>query len=56
MEFLHLSGFLWVAWVRGFLIQVGSFWDARASTSGYWIWRKLLKYISLVTNFIRAEV
>ncbi|KAL9293603.1 putative RNA-directed DNA polymerase [Arabidopsis thaliana] len=48
---------LWVDWVNRHLIRGGSFWAVKNNTSsGSWIWRKMLKYRQLAKEFHRVEV
>lgn len=55
-KILTNSGFLWVAWVRHYLLRHGSFWDVKETMLGSWIWRKLLKLRPLAAKFIRMEL
>lgn len=54
-KLFSLSGSLWVAWTREFLLKASSHWDAKEN-KGSWIWRKLLKLRPLAYEFIRYEV
>ncbi|XP_010431281.1 PREDICTED: uncharacterized protein LOC104715586 [Camelina sativa] len=48
---------LWLDWLRAYLLNKGSFWSIKANTtSGSWMWRKLLKYRDLAVKFGRYEV
>ncbi|XP_013713276.1 uncharacterized protein LOC106416947 [Brassica napus] len=48
---------LWVRWIHCYLIRKGSFWSvSNTTTSGSWVWRKLLKHRELATQFLRMEV
>nr|VDD57762.1 unnamed protein product [Brassica oleracea] len=48
---------LWVRWIHCYLIRKGSFWSVSSTTtSGSWVWRKLLKHRELATQFLRMEV
>ena len=48
---------LWVRWVQCYLIRQGSFWSIKESTSsGSWVWRKLLKLRGLAKEFLKKEV
>ena len=51
-----LSGFLWVAWVGAELFGGGSFWDAKDSNKGSWLWRKLLKLRPEASKFMKIDV
>ncbi|KAG7578003.1 Reverse transcriptase domain [Arabidopsis thaliana x Arabidopsis arenosa] len=54
---LSAKGSLWVDWVQTNLIRRGSFWAVKNNTSsGSWIWRKLLKYRDKAKEFHRVEV
>lgn len=48
---------LWVRWVQCYLVRKGSFWSIKENTSsGSWVWRKLLKLRSLAKQYIKKEV
>lgn len=48
---------LWVKWVQCYLIRKGSFWSIKETTSsGSWVWRKLLRLRDLAKQFFRMEV
>ncbi|KAL0856009.1 hypothetical protein Bca101_061162 [Brassica carinata] len=48
---------LWVRWVQCYLIRKSSFWSIKEITSsGSWVWRKLLKLRSLAKQYIKKEV
>ena len=48
---------LWVRWVQCYLIRKGSFWSIKENTSsGSWVWRKLLKLRGLAKQYIKKEV
>lgn len=48
---------LWVCWVQCYLIRKSSFWSIKEDTSsGSWVWRKLLKLRSLAKQYIKKEV
>lgn len=48
---------LWVNWVRETLLRNASFWSVRSnSTSGSWMWRKILKYRPTARPFHKVEV
>ncbi|KAG7543595.1 Reverse transcriptase zinc-binding domain [Arabidopsis thaliana x Arabidopsis arenosa] len=48
---------LWVNWVKRYLVRKDSFWAVKEkTTSGSWIWRKLLKYRELAQRFYKVEV
>lgn len=54
---LSANSSLWVRWVNKYLIRKGSLWNANEkSVVGSWMWKKLLKYISLAQSFTRVEV
>jgi len=54
---LSAKGSLWVDWIKMHLIRGGSFWAVReTSSSGSWIWRKLLKYRETAKRFHKVEV
>ena len=45
---------LWVKWLHCYLIRKGSFWSVKCNTSsGSWIWRKLLKLRDLAQQFLK---
>ncbi|KAG7579708.1 Reverse transcriptase domain [Arabidopsis thaliana x Arabidopsis arenosa] len=48
---------LWVNWVRKNLIRNGNFWSIRGNTSsGSWMWRKILKYRDKARPLHKMEV
>ena len=48
---------LWVRWIHCYLFKKGSFWSVSSTTtSGSWVWRKLLKHRELATQFLHMEV
>ncbi|CAA7032183.1 unnamed protein product [Microthlaspi erraticum] len=48
---------LWVNWIKAYLIQHETFWSLKLSTStGSWMWRKLLKYRDKARRFFKMEV
>jgi len=48
---------LWVDWVKKHLIRDGSFWAVKDNTtSGSWMWRKMLKYREQAKMFHKVEV
>ncbi|XP_010451229.1 PREDICTED: uncharacterized protein LOC104733344 [Camelina sativa] len=54
---LSAKGSLWVNWVHRHLIRTGSFWaEQNTTTTGSWIWRKLLKYRTIAKQFYRVQV
>jgi len=50
------SGSFWVAWTKQNLMRHNSFWSTPNTTTGSWIWRKLLKLRDDIRPFIRADV
>ena len=51
------SNSLWIKWLRLYLLRKGSFWSIKESTTlGSWMWKKLLKYRVLASNFVKTEV
>lgn len=48
---------LWVKWIHKYLIRKGSFWSVKESTTtGSWMWRKILKTRDAARSFHRMEV
>ena len=48
---------LWVQWVQCYLIRKGSFWSIKETTSsGSWIWKKLLRLRAVAKQYFRMEV
>lgn len=48
---------LWVRWIQCYLIRKNSFWSIKETTSsGSWVWRKLLKLRNTAKQFIKKEV
>ncbi|KAG7540795.1 Endonuclease/exonuclease/phosphatase superfamily [Arabidopsis thaliana x Arabidopsis arenosa] len=48
---------LWVTWVHKTLLRNASFWSVSGnSTSGSWMWRKILKYRPTARPFHKVEV
>lgn len=48
---------LWVSWVQCYLIRKSSFWSIKGDTSsGSWVWRKLLKLRDLAKQYLKKEV
>ena len=48
---------LWVRWIHCYLIRKNSFWSIKENTSsGSWVWRKLLNLRGLAKQFLRKEV
>lgn len=46
-----------VRWIHCYLIRKGSFWSIRSTSStGSWVWRKLLKLRDMANRFIQMEV
>lgn len=45
-----------MAWTRHVLMKNESFWDVKLTTSGSWIWRKLLRLRDIAYPFIRVEI
>lgn len=50
------SASLWVAWTRHYLLRHSSYWDAKGSSKGSWIWHKLLKLRGLAYQFLSKEI
>lgn len=48
---------LWVNWIKAYLLRHGSFWTIQLTTStGSWMWRKLLKYRDKAKAFFKMDV
>ena len=47
---------LWVQWVKQYLLRHDTFWDAKDTVIGSWVWRKLLRYRPLAKQFIRMNI
>lgn len=48
---------LWVKWIQMYLIRKGSFWTVKEnSTSGSWMWRKILRTRETAKSFHRVGV
>ncbi|XP_009125375.2 uncharacterized protein LOC103850384 [Brassica rapa] len=48
---------LWVRWIQCYLIRKNSFWSIKENTSsGSWVWKKLLKLRGLAQQFLRKEI
>lgn len=48
---------LWVRWVKRYLIRKGSLWQTKDNSSlGSWIWKKVLKYRNLASEFTWVEI
>ena len=52
----YRKDFIWVAWVREFLLRQGSIWNARTPSRCSWSWRKILQLRDRVRPFIRHQV
>ena len=50
------SNSLWVRWIEANLLKRRSFWSIKHTSSGSWIWRKLLKYRAVASSFFQVEV
>ncbi|WZZ42924.1 hypothetical protein YC2023_039183 [Brassica napus] len=47
---------LWGDWARHYLLRGETFWDARDTGLGSWVWRKLLQLKPLAKRFIRMTI
>jgi len=47
---------LWGKWIEANLLKRRSFWSIKHSSSGSWIWRKLLKYREVASSLFKVEV
>lgn len=47
---------LWTVWVRRYLLQNDTLWDAKDTNLGSWVWKKYLSFPSLAKEFIRMDV
>lgn len=56
MTLVLYVGSLWVAWVGEELLRGGSFWDAKDTNKGSWLWPKLLHLRPEVSRFFRSEL
>lgn len=56
LELFSLSGSLWVAWTRHYLLRYNSLWDVKEGTRGSWIWYKLFKISDHVSQFIKFDI
>lgn len=51
------SDSLWVSWISSMIIKQKSFWTTKEDTStGSWMWRKLIKYRDKAKQFHKVEV
>lgn len=50
------SSSLWGGWTRHYLLKEETFWDAKDTSLGSWVWRKLLKLKSLAKGFLRMNI
>ncbi|KAL1208778.1 hypothetical protein V5N11_009295 [Cardamine amara subsp. amara] len=50
-----LSGSLWVAWMKHYLLIYRSFWDVKEGTQGSWVWRKLHKLHDQAYRFLIVQ-
>lgn len=50
------AGSLWVSWVKKHLIRDRCFWNADFSTTGSWIWRRLVKLRVLARPFVFCSI
>ena len=47
---------LWGDWVKKYLLRGETFWDAKDTGLGSWVWRKLLRLKPLVKGFLRMDI
>lgn len=47
---------LWGDWARHYLLRGETFWDARDTGLGSWVWRKLLQLKPLAKRFLRMTI
>ncbi|XP_022566691.2 uncharacterized protein LOC111210528 [Brassica napus] len=54
---LSSNSYMWVRWIKRYLIRKNSFWLVKDSTTlGYWMWKKILKYRAMAMRFMKVEV
>lgn len=47
---------LWSEWVHHYLLRGDTFWDAKETGLGSWVWRKLLRLKALAQRFLRMDI
>ncbi|KAG2247781.1 hypothetical protein Bca4012_089028 [Brassica carinata] len=47
---------MWGDWVKKYLLRGETFWDAKDTGLGSWVWRKLLRLKPLAKDFLRMDI
>lgn len=52
---LSSNSYLWVRWIKRYLIRKNSFWPVKDSTTlSSWMWKKILKYRAMAMRFMKV--